>query len=322
MNKKFWTLVFGLVLVLSLAGCRANQNDTESNNETQASVVVEPKAEEEVPSVDRAGNEIKVPDSIQTVMSLAPSITETLVDLGEADKLVAVDTYSVGLDGVADGLPAFDMMNPDIEQMAQLKPDLVFITGMSLIDGQDPYKQLEDLGICVICIPTSASIEAIKEDILFLGQVFGESSKGEAIIEAMQEKIDTISKIGATITDKKTVYFEIGAAPYMYSFGSGVFLDEMLTLIGAENIFSKEEGWINVEAESVVSKNPEVILTNVNYIENPCDEILARDGFSNISAVQNKQVYYIDNMASSLPNENIVTALEQMAKAVYPEFYE
>ena len=59
----------------------------------------------------------------------------------------------------------------------------------------------------------------------------------------------------------------------------------------------------------------------MNYIDDPVAEILGRSGWEGMSAVQNEQVFYIDNMASSLSNQNIVKALDQMAKAVYPELF-
>ena len=60
----------------------------------------------------------------------------------------------------------------------------------------------------------------------------------------------------------------------------------------------------------------------MNYIEDPVGEILARPGWEGVTAVQNGGVYTMDNKISSLPNENIVQALKEMAKAVYPDLYE
>ena len=64
-----------------------------------------------------------------------------------------------------------------------------------------------------------------------------------------------------------------------------------------------------------------MILTNVNYIEDPVGEIKGRSGWENVNAVKDGQVYVIDNGASSLPNQHIVDALKQMAKAIYPQQY-
>lgn len=95
----------------------------------------------------------------------------------------------------------------------------------------------------------------------------------------------------------------------------------MIEIIGATNVLASEEGWISVSEETAVAADPDVILTNVNYIENPVEEIKSRAGWENMKAIKNNDVYYIDNMSSSLPNHNIVKALEEMAKAVYPDKY-
>ena len=120
---------------------------------------------------------------------------------------------------------------------------------------------------------------------------------------------------------KKTVLFEISALPYIYSFGTGTFLDEMIVLMGAENVMGDQVSWISVTEESAVAANPDVILTSVNYIEDSVGEILGRSGWENVTAVANNAVYYIDNGASSLPNHHIVDAMLEMALAVYPEEY-
>ena len=84
--------------------------------------------------------------------------------------------------------------------------------------------------------------------------------------------------------------------------------------------------WFNV---NFVAHTGEVFLNNkslyevtkLEAVENPVEEILARKGWENVTAVKNKAVYSIDNTASSLPNHNIIQALKEIAKAVYPEQY-
>ena len=73
--------------------------------------------------------------------------------------------------------------------------------------------------------------------------------------------------------------------------------------------------------ETVIADNPDVILTSVTYIENPTEEILSRTGWENITAISEKAVYSIDPNTSSQPNHHIVEALEEMATAVYPDFF-
>lgn len=321
--KKLLSLILALAMAASVAGCAAQpasgSASAPASVSAPSSAVSAPAAEK--PTTDPSGAEVNIPDEIGSVVVLAPSIAETLVALGCGDLIVGYDAQSVGLAGLPADVPTFDMMQPDMEQLAALKPDVLFVSNMTLYDQTNPYQQLIDLGVCVLCVPTANSIAAIQEDIAFIAAAMGKTAEGDTLIADMQAELDRIAAIGATVTDKKSVYFEIGAAPSMYSFGSGVFLNEMIELIGAENILADQQGWLAVEAETVVAADPDVILTNVNYIDEPVAEILGRGGWEGMSAVKDQQVFYIDNMASSLSNHNIVKALDQMAKAVYPDLF-
>ena len=307
--KRCIALLLALVLALSLAGCGGNQP---APTPTDAPA----------PDATPAGSEPAEPTPAvpETLISLAPATTQIIEALGMKDRLVAVDTQSpLYVEGISE-LPQFDMMAPDIEQMAALEPDLVFTSGMSYVED-NPFQALIDLGVRVIEIPTSNSIEAVKADIVFTAACLGREADGQALADEMQGTIDAIAAIGGTITEKKTVLFEIACLPYIYSFGSGTFLNEMIELIGAENVLGDQNSWLAVAEEAAVAANPDVILTNVNYIEDSVGEILARPGWENVTAVANGDVHYIDNGKSSLPNHYIVDALVEMALAVYPEEY-
>ncbi len=303
-----------LLFALILTACSAEQMETNSEqiNETE---------EVSRPTLDRAGNPIDVPENIQRVISFAPSITQVIDEIGLMDVLVAVDSQSPNYVEGVENLLQFDMMTPDIEALAQLEPDIMFVSGMSSAKGDNPFQQLIDMGVCVVTIPSSTSIEGVKADNQFIADCLGQHEKGLQINKTMQERIDDIAAIGVTIEEKKTVMFEIAALPTIYSFGQETFLHEMIELIGAKNVFENEAGWISINEEAAISADPDVILTSVNYIEDSVGEILSREGWENMKAIQNQEVYYIDNGKSSLSNHHIVEALEQMAKTVYPSEY-
>ncbi len=322
--KKLIAFFLALTMAVSMAGCAGSSaadssEKTESSAPTASSEASAPEASK--PTTDPSGAEVSIPDSIDSIVCLSPAVNEVLIALGVGDSLVAYDTQSVGLEGIPADLPTLDMMQPDMETLASLKPDVLFVSNMTLYDQENPFQQLIDMGMCVLCVPSANSIAEIESSLSFIAAAVGKSAEGDALIGGMQAELDRIAAIGESITEKKTVYFEIGAAPNMYSFGRGVFLNEMIELIGAENILADQEGWLAVEGETVASANPDVILTNVNYLDDAVGEILSRSGWEGVSAIQNKQVYYIDNMSSSLSNHNIVKALDEMAKAVYPDAY-
>ena len=273
------------------------------------------------PSEDRAGNPIELPGRVEKIVSMAPSTTRVLTDLGLTDRLVAVDTYSAGYQPELAGLPQFDMMAPDAEQLAALEPDAMFITGMSLSGGDNPYQALSDLGIPVIQIPSSASIAAIQEDVLFIGECVGEAEGARALVDEMQAEIDEIFLTGAIISSRKTVAVEVAALPYLCYAGGGTYIDEMIRLIGAENAYGDSDPWASVTEEAAVATNPDVILTCISYLPDPVGEIMNREGWGDVTAIANGDVYLLDEESANQPNHRIVKALREMALAVYPEVY-
>jgi iron complex transport system substrate-binding protein len=271
----------------------------------------------------RDGGRIIVPRAAERIISAAPSNTEIVVGLGLADKLIAVDVDSFDVAGLPAGLPFIDAFNPDGETLIKLNPDIIIASGLSgNALGNDSFRLLREMGIAVVYIPLSRNIDDICGDIAFIADILNVPSRGAEIIAGLRQETLEIAAIGRTITDKKTVYFEISPAPSMYSFGKDTFLDELLTLVGAVNIFADENRIIAPVAEVIIAQNPDIIITNIKPPGPSIDEILSRDGFENVTAVKTGRVYYIDANSSSRPTHNIVTALRQMAYCIYPEYYE
>ena len=271
---------------------------------------------------DREGTEVNIPTKIEKIISTAPSNTEVIMELGLGDKLVAIDKYSTDIQGVNQEIPQIDFSNPDAETIIGLEPDIVIASGHNKTgSAEDPFKAISEAGIPVVYIPSSESIEGIYEDINFIADVVNEKEKGQNIVDDMKSKVNEIKAIGDKIEEEKTVYFEISPAPYLYSFGNSTFLNEMIDIIGAKNIFAGEEGWISPTEESVINANPDVIITNASYLENPTEEIKSREAWENITAVKENAVYLVDKNASSRPSQNAIKALTEMAKVIYPEYY-
>ena len=300
MKKKLLAILTSFILLFAV-GCSSNKETTVT---------------------DREGNEVTIPTKLERIISAVPSNTEVLVELGVGDKLVGVDKYSEGIEGLDEKLPKMDMNNPDAEAIIALEPDIIIASGHNKVgSAEDPYKAIVDAGIPVVYIPSSDSIDGIYKDIEFMASLVDKEKKGEEIISSMKEEIAKYEKLGKTVKEKKKVYFEIGPAPDLFTLGNSTFINEMIEIIGAENIFKDQEGWIPPTEESIIDANPDVILTTVNYVEDATGEILARDGWEEITAIKNKDVYYIDSNSASRPSHHILKALEEMSKVVYPDVF-
>ena len=281
------------------------------------------KAEKSREIIDRAGITVKINAPINRIVSTAPSNTEIIADLGQAGKLVAIDRHSANVGGIPMGLPLLDFFYPDAEVIVSLEPDIIIASGHNPTGtGEDPFRLLREMGIPVVYIPMSGSIDEIYNDIVFIAGLLQAEKEGEELINLTRAQIAEITQKVAHIESRKTVYFEISAAPDMMTFGKNSFINDMISVIGARNIFENENWLVTPDAEAVINRNPDVILTNVNYIDDPIGEIKSRLGFNHINAVINDRVYQIDNDSSVRPSARIILALRQMSQAVYPEAYE
>jgi iron complex transport system substrate-binding protein len=276
--------------------------------------------------IDRSGRTVTIKSQINRIVSTAPSNTEIITDLGQAHKLVAIDRHSANVAGIPEGLPQLDFFYPDAEVIIKLEPDIIIASGHNPTGtGEDPFKLLREMGISVVYITMSASIDEIYNDITFIADILQVQKGGEKLINSMKTEIDEISQIASQIApqmtantvNKTTVYFEISAAPDMMTFGKGSYIDDMINTIGAQNIFADENWLVTPGAEAIISRNPDVILTNVNYIDDPISEIKSRPGFNHINAVKNNRIYQIDTDSSVRPSSRIILALRQMSRAVY-----
>ncbi|MEK3997007.1 cobalamin-binding protein [Psychrobacillus sp. FSL K6-2365] len=301
-------LLFSFLLV----GCSAEETTTV---EKQEEVVDEVK---EYTVTDDAGNEVAFEEVPETIVSLQPSNTEILFALGVGDKIVGAteyDTYpaeALEIERVSDSV-AFNA-----ERITELNPDVVIAY---TIGQEEALQLLEEAGLKVFVIESATSFEDVYGDIKQLATVMGVEEKGQEIITSIQTTIQEVQEKVETAAVLKKVYYEISPSPDIYTTGSKTFQQEILAAASVDNVFSDQEGWISVSEEDVIAKNPEIILTTSNYIEDATGEIKSRAGWDKIPAVQNDSVFLVDGDVISRPGPRIGEAVELVAKTVYPELF-
>lgn len=313
LKKSILSLLLAAAMAFSFTACGA-ANDSSSKVKTAA------ESSKATTVVNREGKEIAIPDSLSKIVSTAPSITEVLVGLGLKDKIIAADTYSADT-GIDAKIATIDTMNMNVEQIVALSPEVVFINGMSMEGADDPYAALKDAGITVLFIPTENSLQDIMDDITFISAYTKTADKGTEMVDNIKSTMKDLKAIGDKITEKKSVYFEVSAAPNCYSFGKGTYLNEIIELVGAKNVFADKDSWISATEENIISANPDVILTNVKYDGYDYNEILSRAGWNATNAVKNKAVFQVPTNPTSRPSQNVVEGMKAIAKAIYPEQY-
>lgn len=246
---------------------------------------------------DMFGREVTLPEAATRIIAMEPSDCEILCALGCEDALVGRGMYCDYPASVLE-LPAVQSgENINLEEILALEPQVVVLTGMHHLEEQ--IALLEQNGVKVIGTDAN-SIAEVYEAIRLLGAVMGKDAEAEAIIADMQATFDEIAAKSEK-TDK-TIYFEVMPLEWgLWSAGTGTFMHELAELCGMRNAFADIEGWQAVSQEQVIERDPDYIVLVTGMGETAADEVMAREGWGEMKAVQNAEVYNADSYALTRP---------------------
>ena len=220
------------------------------------------KADFPLTLTDAVGNEITLEKAPATIVSMMPSNTEILFELGLADEIVGVNDYD---DYPAEALEKEKIggMEFNVEKIVAMNPEIVFAHESGLGIGEEGLQQIRDAGIPVFVVKNAANFEETYTTIETIGKATGKTVEAEKIITDMKAKVEEVLAKIATVENKKTVFVETSPAPEIYTPGKNTFMDQMLEMIGAENIAADQEGWFMMDPEEIVNRNPDVIIVYV-----------------------------------------------------------
>lgn len=261
--------------------------------------------------VDSTGRVIEIPENIERVVSTVPSNTEIIVDMGLVDLLVGVDSYSEKVDKRLSekGVLRSDDLNE--EKIVELMPDLVISSHHNLKKGKESLKFFDEVGIPVYVIKNPKSLSEVANSVIEIGEILNKKSEAEHLKDKFLKELKEI--VSNKNSEDKKVYFEILENP-IYTTGSETFLNDVLESVGGKNIFRDEKGWISPPLESILEKDPDVILVGEDR-KYMVEEILARDEWQDVNAIKNKEVYFIDESINR-PSPRVLKALKELREVL------
>jgi len=240
----------------------------------------------------------------ERIISLSPTLTEVLFALGEGEQIVGVTRYCTYPPEAKSKEKVGDFLNPDLEKITQLRPDLVLAERWS---STKIVNRLRGMGISVVEIPSPQSIHEIYEAIQTVGEDIGKSEQARAIVADMQRRVDIVTRRAANLSRQPSIYIEIDLPSW--TVGRASYTHEAVTLCGARNIFGDvEKAALLVSREAIIQRNPEVILS----FEASADQIRRRPGWGEISAVRHGRIIdHFDRDLFSRGNQRLVEGMEK-----------
>lgn len=263
---------------------------------------------------DETGRHITIPDHPHRLISLAPSITETLYALGLGDELVG-DTDYCDYPPQARLKPHVGaLLNPNLEEIVALKPDLVL--GQVEANRIQTVEQLQRLGIPLYGL-TAHSVEDTLRSIRDLGTVLdcqAEASKLEARLRARVERVER--RVAGLPRPK--VLFVVWYRPLITA-GPHTFISDVIRLAGGTSVTDDLHGeWPRLSLEEVLRRNPDVILfPRTNAMAPSLGEFRKLPGWKECRAVREGHLYFIPDSINQ-PGPRLIGALEEVARLLHP----
>ena len=236
------------------------------------------------------------------VITLSPHLAEMLFNLGALNTLVGVSAYTDFPEELKNLPNIGDAFVLDIEKITILEPDIILAwesgTPRNIVD------ELVNLGFKVKIIK-SKNLEDIASSILLLGDVVGKKNEAKKIANEFKTGIkylkDTYQK-----KKKLRVFFQIDEKP-IFTIGGSHFISEVIDICGGINIFSDvKQTAPSISEESVVSRDPEVILSR-DVASNKM-KLKIWEKFENMSAIKLDNLFYLNARELERPTSGLVNA--------------
>jgi iron complex transport system substrate-binding protein len=264
--------------------------------------------------VDDMGRTVSLRAPARRVVSLAPSITETLFAVGAGDRVAGVTDYC-NYPPEARRLPRVGgMINPNIETIVALKPDVVMLSMEGNI--RDDYRKLTSLGIPVF-VSNPRTLDDIYRSITQVGALTGQEEGAARTVQEMKTR-EQAARARAGKTPVRSLLV-VSVQPLIVA-GRNTFINELLAAAGGVNLAAYAKGnYPAYSRETVVANNPDAILITSDAIADVGSLTRTFPEWSIVAAVRHRRVYAVNADLVSRPGPRAVLALESLVHLLHPE---
>ncbi len=267
---------------------------------------------------DELGRRVNIPQPLLRIVSLAPSLTETLYALGAQERLVGVTDYCDYPPEAQTKPKVGGPVNPNLEQVVALKPNLVLVT--KAINRRETVDALDRLGLAAYATDPR-SVEAVLASTARLAELIGAREAGEALVAGLHVRLAELKQqLGAR--PPRRVLFVVWQDP-LISIGRETFLADALRWAGAESVVDTRQDWPRVSFEEVVRLQPEYLVFASSHAEEEQKSFAAlreQPGWRSLDAVRHGRVAIISE-AISRPAPRLVGAIFDLARQLHPEAF-
>ena len=267
---------------------------------------------------DETGRSVRIPQPVRRIVSLAPSLTETIYALGLQDRLVGDTEFCDYPPDAQKKTKVGGAINPSLEQIAALHPDLVLVTkGLNRLET---VHALDNLGVASYATDPHTVNDIIASS-KRLADLFGVPEAGASVAAEMEHQLAALQQRLSSSPVKRAL-FVVWHQP-LISVGKRTFIADALRYAGAVSIVEAEQDWPQVSLEEAARLQPDYLVFAASHSEAspPGLEALATlPGWNIMEAVTNRR-YAVISDAVNRPAPRIVSAIEELARQLHPDAF-
>jgi iron complex transport system substrate-binding protein len=264
---------------------------------------------------DMLGRRVRIPDHPARIVSLAPSITETVFVLGEGDRLIGVTDYCDYPPEATRKARIGGISNPNFEAILALRPDLVIATSES--NYADHVERLVSLGLPVYVV-RPVDWETVLESIERIGDVLGRDAVGRAEVATMRRDADAIGRAVAG-SPRPRVLYVVWPNPLIAP-GRDTLINDLIRRAGGDSVTGDEPLlYPRLSLETVVERRPDRIIVGRHGQETVEELLRGWERLGSVTAVREGRVYGVDGNLVHRPGPRMVEALRALARVIHPE---
>ena len=258
--------------------------------------------------VDDLQRTVRLPRPAQRIVSLAPSITESLFALGAGEQVRGVTDYCTYPPEAARKPHVGGMINPSIEAVIALEPDLIALSMEGNMRGD--FDHLATFGIPMF-VSNPRTLGGIYGSLRALGTLTGREDSARTLIAALRTREDAVRRAVAGSPPVRVLLI-VSVQPLMCA-GGNTFIDELLGAAGGRNLARAAQGtYPAFSREQVIADDPEAIIFTSDAMEARATLTEMFPQWRSVNAVRTGRVYRVDGDILSRPGPRALDALETL----------
>lgn len=314
-SKKILLAFTALTLTFATVGCTGKTEDVKPQETASAAKSAAAKTTQYPLTIKDSNNEeVKIEKEPAKVISLGPNITETIFAIGAGNKLIGRTDFCDYPEEAKMVQAVGSLTAPNIEKIAELKPDLIIA---STHFKPELEKKLKELGLKVIYLYSAESFDGVYKTIADMGSILNAQQGADKVIEDMKTKVLMVQDKVKGL-NKPSLYYVVAFGKSQYTAGKDTFIGKIIEMAGAKNAADDVTGW-NYSLEKLVEKNPDILVCS-KYFDSK-KGIEGANVYKDLKAVKEGKLYEIDNNMLDRQGPRLADGLYELAKIVHPEAF-